>query len=192
MTTEPVPIRDAATVVLLRDGADGLEVFLQRRVASMVFAAGMTVFPGGARDPEDPDLVATAVRETHEETGVRLDPSALRPWSRWVTPEGEVRRYDTWFFVVGLPDGEDPAARGGEMDEVAWLAPADALERLARKELRMLPPTAVTLRELTRHASVGSVLEAARDRPIEPIMPRLFVDEQGVGVELPDGEVLRP
>jgi len=192
VTTEPVPIRDAATVVLLRDGAAGLEVFLQRRVASMVFAAGMTVFPGGARDPEDPDLVATAVRETHEETGVRLDPSALRPWSRWVTPEGEVRRYDTWFCVVGLPDGEDPAARGGEMDEVAWLAPADALERLARKELRMLPPTAVTLRELTRHASVGSVLEATRDRPIEPIMPRLFVDEQGVGVELPDGEVLRP
>ncbi|MET9326603.1 NUDIX hydrolase [Tsukamurella sp. NPDC003166] len=93
----PVP-RDAATVVLVRDGADGIEVFLQRRVQQMAFAGGMTVFPGGGVDPRDGDadlawegpaaswwaerfdaserdgrqLVCAAVRETFEECGVLL------------------------------------------------------------------------------------------------------------------------
>lgn len=50
-----VPLRDAATVLLLRDGARGLEVFMQRRTSTLVFAAGMYVFPGGRVDPQDRD-----------------------------------------------------------------------------------------------------------------------------------------
>jgi 8-oxo-dGTP pyrophosphatase MutT (NUDIX family) len=95
---EPVPTRDAATVVLLRDRPGGLEVYLLRRAASMAFAAGMHVFPGGGVDPRDRDraapwagpaaadwarrlgcqpdlaraLVCAAVRETFEESGVLL------------------------------------------------------------------------------------------------------------------------
>ncbi|MGP4018338.1 NUDIX hydrolase [Saccharopolyspora sp. 5N708] len=90
--------KDAATVMLLRDGAAGLEVFLQRRVKGMPFAGGMTVFPGGGVDQRDADtsvswsgpdaawwadrfdcspelaraLVCAAVRETFEESGVLL------------------------------------------------------------------------------------------------------------------------
>lgn len=93
-----VPVRDASTVVLVRDGADEIEVFLQRRVKQMAFAGGMTVFPGGGVDPRDRDadirwvgpevdfwaevfstdeasaraLVCAAVRETFEECGVLL------------------------------------------------------------------------------------------------------------------------
>ncbi len=88
----------SATVMLLRDGAGGLEVYLLRRVTSMAFAAGMYAFPGGGVDPRDADadlawtgstvevwadrlgvspelaraLVAAAVRETFEEAGVLL------------------------------------------------------------------------------------------------------------------------
>jgi 8-oxo-dGTP pyrophosphatase MutT (NUDIX family) len=96
---EPVaPTRDAATIVLLRDGEPGLEAYLLRRVASMAFAAGMHVFPGGRVDPADTaahadwfgtspqdwsrplsaepplghGLVCAAVRETFEESGVLL------------------------------------------------------------------------------------------------------------------------
>lgn len=95
---QPVTPRDAATVLLLRDGTDGVEVFLQRRVAAMAFAGGMTVFPGGGVDQRDADaevswsgpapaewanwfscaeplaraLVCAAVRETFEESGVLL------------------------------------------------------------------------------------------------------------------------
>jgi 8-oxo-dGTP pyrophosphatase MutT (NUDIX family) len=92
------PTRDAATIVLLRDSGAGLEAYLLRRVASMAFAAGMHVFPGGRVDPADttahvswfgtsPEawsqvlsadpplghgLVCAAVRETFEESGVLL------------------------------------------------------------------------------------------------------------------------
>lgn len=90
--------RQAATVVLLRDAADGPEVFLMRRTPTMAFAASMHVFPGGGVDPRDCDpavpwsgptlaewagrlgtderaaagLVCAAVRELFEECGVLL------------------------------------------------------------------------------------------------------------------------
>jgi 8-oxo-dGTP pyrophosphatase MutT (NUDIX family) len=51
--TEAPALIPAATVVVLRDGADGLETLLLRRNASLVFAGGMWVFPGGRIDPDD-------------------------------------------------------------------------------------------------------------------------------------------
>ena len=95
---EPAEPRNAATVLLLRDGSKGLSVYLLRRQNTMAFAGGMVVFPGGGVDPRDfdhsvawagPDvaewasrlgvdeanaraLVCAAVRETFEESGVLL------------------------------------------------------------------------------------------------------------------------
>jgi 8-oxo-dGTP pyrophosphatase MutT (NUDIX family) len=94
----PVPPRDAATVVLLRSGSDGMQAYLLRRHRGMSFAGGMVAFPGGGVDPRDSDgvpawvgpsaaafaerlgcdealaraLVCAAVRETFEESGVLL------------------------------------------------------------------------------------------------------------------------
>jgi 8-oxo-dGTP pyrophosphatase MutT (NUDIX family) len=96
---EPAAPRHAATVVLVRDGSDGLQSYLLRRAASMSFAAGAFVFPGGSVDARDAELpaeswvgpppsvwataltsdestarllVCAAVRETFEESGVML------------------------------------------------------------------------------------------------------------------------
>lgn len=52
-----VPIRRAASVLLIRDGSEGLEVFVQHRVSTMDFAAGMVVFPGGRVDAQDQQSV---------------------------------------------------------------------------------------------------------------------------------------
>jgi len=55
--------------------AADLDVLLQRRSATLSSHAGQVSFPGGGRDPEDRDAVATALREAEEETG--LDPSGV-------------------------------------------------------------------------------------------------------------------
>jgi len=186
-----VPARPASTVMLLRPARAGFEVFLQRRVPTMAFAAGITVFPGGALDPGDVDLRATAVREVLEETGVVLDPATLLPWARWVTPQGEPRRYDTVFFVAELPPGQQPRAVGTEMDHVVWLSPAAALAARVRGELAMWPPTIVTLRELADCADINAVLHAAGQRRLEPVLPQRVDDAGGPAVRLPDGQVMR-
>lgn len=56
----PAPVRPAVSVILVRDGADGLEVFVQHRVKTMDFAAGMVVYPGGRVDPADVRAAASA------------------------------------------------------------------------------------------------------------------------------------
>jgi 8-oxo-dGTP pyrophosphatase MutT (NUDIX family) len=48
-----VPVREAATVAVVRDGEDGLEVFMVRRTVDAVFSPGAHVFPGGALDQAD-------------------------------------------------------------------------------------------------------------------------------------------
>jgi 8-oxo-dGTP pyrophosphatase MutT (NUDIX family) len=224
-------IRDASTVVLLRDAPGGVETWLLTRVAQMVFAAGMTAFPGGRVEPSDesvpwagsppadPAIVGAAVRETFEETGVLLgvpgrdlraqrsdveagrlsfsdllrvrgvavDASVLHAWARWVTPEGESRRYDTRFFVAALPPGGEPAAVTSEAQHAGWAGVGEALAAHTRGERRMMPPTLVTLRSIAEFATVADVIAAAPSRSLEPVRPVL----QGGHVRLPDGTSFR-
>ncbi len=183
----PAPLRDAATVVLLRDGAGGLEVWLMRRASTMAFAAGFVVFPGGRAEPADPSLRHTAAREAVEECGVEVDPRVLRPWARWVTPAGEPRRYDTRFYVAGLPDGQAAEARGTEAVEAWWSTPARAVADWEARVHLLMPPTAVTLRQLARYPTVRDVLAAAPPVMPEPLQPELVVDGDRVRIVLPGG-----
>lgn len=242
-----VPVRDAATVVLLRDSDSGIETWLLTRVKQMVFAAGMTVFPGGRVHDDDASLpitgadlaslaarsgcdeetaralIGAAVRETFEETGVlytvpaadlsgaradvelervsfgdllranglSIDGDALRPWSRWVTPIGEVRRYDTRFFVARVPDSADAQDVTNESSEASWVPVTVAMEQAQRGERGMLPPTIMTLASLLPYASVAEVLAASADRVLDPVRPEIrFGNDGSIQVELPDGTVL--
>jgi 8-oxo-dGTP pyrophosphatase MutT (NUDIX family)/glyoxylase-like metal-dependent hydrolase (beta-lactamase superfamily II) len=145
--------RPAATVVLVRPGPRGLEVLLTRRPSTMAFGPGLHVFPGGAVDPTDADVgddphAAAAVRELSEEVGIRLAPEALIPLSRWVTPPGSSRRYDTRFFVAGLPSGATVAADPREVAGHRWITPGDALDEMAAGAIDLWPPTSITLQQL--------------------------------------------
>ncbi|GGJ91236.1 hypothetical protein GCM10010123_21280 [Pilimelia anulata] len=108
------------------------------------------------------------------DAGLVLRSDLLVPWGRWVTPDFEPRRFDTYFFLAALPAGQRPRDVSGEADEVRWLPPADALAGWRRGELAMLPPTAGTLESLAGFADVGAALAAAAARtPVRPLQPRL-------------------
>ena len=98
--------------------------------------------------------------------GLVLRSDLLTPWSRWITPEFEPRRFDTYFFVAALPLGQRTRDVGGEADATAWCAPADATDG----RYTMLPPTQVTLTELAEFSRVEDVFAAPRDakNPIRP------------------------
>jgi len=247
----PADPRDAATVMLLRQVAAGLEVYMLRRKSSMAFAPGAYVFPGGSVDARDADeqiawtgpdaaewgrifaappalaraLVCAAVRETFEESGVMLAGQSadsvvadttsdeweadrhalldrslslaellarrrlvlradlLRPWSRWITPVVEPRRFDTRFFAAALPAGQLTRDVGGEAAEVAWVNPADALGAGQRGEIRLFPPTAVTLSELTACGDLQTALTGPRQ--VAPIIPEVQVRDGAVWLTVP-------
>ena len=238
----PVTPRDAATVVLLRDGRQGLQTWLLTRRTTLAFAAGMSVYPGGRVDTEDVDvplarpdrageiatafgvdvdrahaILVAAARETFEETGVLLtvptapkgledvrtalearevgfaavlaerdllvDGDAFRPWARWLTPELEPRRYDTFFFVAALPSGMHARDVTTESTSATWVDVATVLAG----DAVLMPPTQVTLEALARHPVVDDVLAAAAGVDLAQIMPVLEPGESGFVAHLPDG-----
>ena len=235
------PPRDAASVVLLRDSDEGLQVFLLRRHSASAVLGGAYVFPGGKVDDDDalPDILAyltrapellhptlnqadltaeraaalyvAALREAFEECGVllaqwqrrtptlqaladaakrlnagtalpdllaefgaTLDADAIVPWSRWITPKRAAvmtKRFDTRFFVAGLPQGQHAQHDNHETDESVWLSPHRALEQYYANQIELAPPQIMSLAHLAQHTHVASVLDEARaKRPplVEP------------------------
>jgi 8-oxo-dGTP pyrophosphatase MutT (NUDIX family) len=256
-TDEPfVPLtpRPAATVMLVRDTAEGIAVFLMRRHSAMEFAAGVMVFPGGGVDDRDRNadiawtgpapawwaqrfgidadlaeaLVCAAARETFEESGVLFagpdsDPHGivgdasvyrdyrvaladrslsfadflrrenlvlradlLRPWANWVTPEAErARRYDTYFFVGSLPEGQRADGENTESDRAGWVTPQTAIDDFAAGRTFLLPPTWTQLDSLVGH-SVADVL--AVQRQIVAVQPDLAINGDNFEIEFFDSD----
>jgi 8-oxo-dGTP pyrophosphatase MutT (NUDIX family) len=175
--------RTAASVVLLRPAGFGVETYLLHRHARMEFAPSMVVFPGGGLDPADRSaddpIRHCAVRETEEETGVRLDAAALLPWAHWVTPEIEPRRYDTYFFLAELPQGEQAEDRSGETDRAAWSTPDAALAAERSGEITLMPPTLSILLELSELGSLTAIRQAATERVVEQVVPQVVQGAEG-------------
>lgn len=187
---EPVKPRQAATVIVLRGGAETLEVLLVRRNPDQRFMGGAWVFPGGAVDAEDGEEDSkhrlAGVREVAEEAGVALpDPDALLPYSRWVTPRQIAVRFDTHFFLVRAPDDARPEVDGHECVDWGWYAPRSALDAYERDELVLAFPTIKTLEGLTTFDSADALLEWAAGRTVEPIEPKVVVEGEVARVLLP-------
>jgi 8-oxo-dGTP pyrophosphatase MutT (NUDIX family) len=185
----PVTPRPAATILLLRRGgrhADReLELLMVKRAETQSFMPGVWVFPGGIVERgEEP--AACAVRELEEETGIALvDGAEVLEWARWITPEVVPVRFDTHFFVALAPAHSPPQPDGREVDDAGWFSPAGALARHRAGELRLVFPTIKTLEGLTTYSSGEAVMEAARGRVVEPILPRVVGTRQDHRVVLP-------
>jgi 8-oxo-dGTP pyrophosphatase MutT (NUDIX family) len=180
--TEP---RQAATVILLRDGEEKLEVLLVRRNPAARFMGGAWVFPGGAVDAGEDHRLA-GIREVQEEAGITLaDPAALVRFSRWITPAQVTIRFDTLFFLAAAPAGAEPRPDGGETVDVRWFAPRKALDAHEGGEIDLVFPTIKTLEQLAGFATADELLAWADGREIEPIEPQVLVEGEVARVVLP-------
>ncbi|MGN7948199.1 NUDIX hydrolase [Microbacterium sp. 22215] len=186
--TAPDDLPVAGTAVLLREGADGVEVLLMRRPDRGSFP-GAWVFPGGRIEPgdrvdgapEQDDARRAAVRETLEEVGlVVTDPVVL---SRWQPPVEAPVRIRTWFFLASAPRGAMRFSTD-EVVDATWIAPSEALQRHAMGEWALFPPTWMTLRELVRFESVESAL--ASGGAARHFSTRIVETDQGIAYDWDD------
>jgi 8-oxo-dGTP pyrophosphatase MutT (NUDIX family) len=114
--------------------------------------------------------------------GLVLRSDLLAPWSRWITPDFEPRRYDTYFFLARLPRLQVTRQVGGEADHTVWAHPA----QLAGTGYAMLPPTLVTLRQLSAYSTVDEAMAAAGGRDAATaVQPRIDLDRDGGRLLMP-------
>ncbi len=190
----PSEPRPAASVVLLRRGGKHddreLEVLLLKRSEEAKFMPNVWVFPGGAVDPGDgadeAGHRACAVRELAEEAAIELPAEEeLVLFSRWITPEVVSTRFDAWFFLALAPAHTPPKPDGVETTEAAWFRPAAALEAQAEGKIILAFPTLSQLQSLLPFRTSEEALAAHRDRPVEPILPKVIGSREDHRVVLP-------
>ncbi|WP_435241232.1 NUDIX hydrolase [Streptomyces cucumeris] len=134
-----------------------------------------TVVADTTGDDWEADRAALVARDLSfaeflDRRGLVLRSDLLGGWARWITPEFEPRRYDTWFFVAALPRGQRTRNASTEADRTVWIRPGQAADGYDRGELLMMPPTIATLRQLRPYGTVGEALAAAADRDLTPVL----------------------
>lgn len=167
---------EAATVVVLRESAGGMDVLMLKKNSKIHFG-GMWVFPGGRVDPEDAHaddeqpfarFERAAIREAREEAAIDLSGYTLKHLSHWLPPPVRRVRFSTHFFVTLVPASiEEVVVDGGEITEHAWVRPEAALRARHAGEVELVTPTFVTLDWLRRMREPRAALAAigARHMP---------------------------
>jgi 8-oxo-dGTP pyrophosphatase MutT (NUDIX family) len=112
-------------------------------------------------------------------------PDLLVPYSHWITPEIEPRRFDARFFLARLPEGQVPVHDRMELTESRWLTPAFALTEHAAGRIVLMPPTLKTIEELLAFSNTGQLFAAARSQRIPTILPDAFWTADSFGIRLP-------
>ena len=193
MTTGADTTRDgmrlAATVLLLRDGRDGLETLMMRRPKRGSFADAW-VWPGGAVEASDGGAInhehpaterqlttAAAVRELREETGLRVEAGALHPYALWSPPQRSMPKFRTWFYIATEYCGT-PRPQLSEVAELAWVRPDEMLAAHERAERTLIVPTWVTLWQLMQLGSSEAVLTHVANTPFEHYETRQIAEQR--------------
>lgn len=203
MLSDEVPALPAASAIVLREPFEILMMRRHAGASFMpnawVFPGGIAE----DLDHELGGLKITAARETFEETGVwlgapledaehkrrrllagslsirhvlaegPLDPEAVVLTSRWITPIGVPKRFDTYFFLAKVPRDTVATAEEHEAVGVTWIHPEEALAKHAAREMQMVFPTLRNLEALRGFATIDELLESRRGITVEPIMPVL-------------------
>lgn len=123
--------------------------------------------------------------------GLALDFSMLQPYSWWITPKSEPRRYDTRFFWAEAPPAQVATSDNLETTEGVWLSPADILRCHADRELSLAPPTIITLHDLCERQHPADVMKGIHC-PIQPVCPHFTQGEEGTPLLVLPGDPLYP
>ena len=190
------PAIPAATVVLLREGDEGMEVLMLRKNSKFAFG-GMWVFPGGRIDAEDygdnPNAIEAAakraaVREAQEEAGIELDEKNFHWFAHWTPPASTPVRYATWFFIAHAPENNVVSIDDGEIKDHQWMSPAKALERHGAGEIDLAPPTWVTLYHISRHGPSEQAIQHFAQIDIDYYTTHVAVRNDGARVAMWSGD----
>ncbi|UUR09213.1 NUDIX hydrolase [Sphingomonas glaciei] len=190
------PAIPAATLVVIREVAVGPpELLMVERPRTMAFAGGAMVFPGGRIDHSDwhdadsldQAAARAAVRETAEETGLRVTPGSLLPFARWRPDNVRHRRFDTFFFIAPCPPDAGPLLpQPGECERALWISAAAMLDEIAAARASAIFPTIRNLERLAQFATFGEIRDHAEAHPVEVISPWIEEREGTPFLVIPD------
>jgi 8-oxo-dGTP pyrophosphatase MutT (NUDIX family) len=187
-----------------RLGVDtGLAEALVCAAARETFEESGVLFAGPDSDSGEPGIISDA--SVYRQARAALASSALsfadflraenlvlradllRPWANWITPKEErTRRYDTFFFVGALPEGQRADGENTESDRAFWCTPQAGLDDFAEGRSFLLPPTWAQLDSLNPRRTVAEVL--AVEREIVTIEPSLAFAGGNWAIEFYDSE----
>jgi 8-oxo-dGTP pyrophosphatase MutT (NUDIX family) len=185
----------AASLIVLRDGTDGLEVLMLRRPPGGNFG-GFWVFPGGKvdaadRHADDPEPMTAfrraAAREATEECQLAIDPNDVVTLSYWEPPPRHSVRFGTWFFAARHPE-TDVVIDGSEIVQFDWVRPHDAHNRRDAGDFELAPPTWITLEVLGHHGTVADALAGLAAMAAPPEYRTRIVKDDGVMIALWTGD----
>jgi 8-oxo-dGTP pyrophosphatase MutT (NUDIX family) len=97
----------------------------------------------------------------------------LHYYAHWITPEARSERFDTRFFLVRYPSGQEASHDQKETTAGAWITPQKALEENLKGEVVLSPPTLKTLEDLSRFKTIEEIFASLRNREIRHILPVL-------------------
>ncbi len=105
--------------------------------------------------------------------------------SHWITPVGEPKRFDAYFFLART--GRDTVATLDERESVdlAWISPAQAIERSLRGEFPLVFPTLKNLEAIAGFASAAELLHSRRNAEIPEMRPRIILENGQKKIVLP-------
>ncbi|MBI1180591.1 MAG: NUDIX hydrolase [Alphaproteobacteria bacterium] len=115
----------------------------------------------------------TNMVEVAEAENIEFMTDLLVPFAHWITPTGAPRRYDTWFYMVRVPEDHLHEHDGGESVDSVWISASQALADEAAGKREITFPTRMQLAKLGRNKRVDDALEAARRSTIVTVLPEI-------------------
>lgn len=120
-----------------------------------------------------------AFHDILETEKLALAPDLLVHYAHWITPIHQKRRYDTQFYLAPAPADQLAVHDGGEAVDSIWISPADALAGQDDGRYKLVFPTFLNLRKLSRFGSVAEAMAATRAARVVTVQPQMLRKGEG-------------